>query len=341
MSTESAFENAKAISSHISGAKAKQRFLDSIDALIQGTKNEEIYNARFLDNKSDLLTGIRYAYRDFFDVIAKDIRDSGQETSDLWSIDSAAEITKIFKIYSKMETKNKKAMEFMDAIKDIPVALKAMKAFVKSGRAPAVPKPGQFVKPISSPNAQKIAIKLMTEATDSFSKKLMTSISTQLNAAYKKVQNLKFVDELPAKDGDAMTVAGVIFRTKMVQGKKTLELIPGHANRVKKLIDDTVNGIVSGFITKNSSKLALILAKKDAPKSHKILNTNISQGMVENSMSFVFNDGSSFILQSSVIYKRTRDGKLFFQYPTRFKDVKLPGGVKMKMPSEEKMIKEF
>jgi hypothetical protein len=98
---------------------------------------------------------------------------------------------------------------------------------------------------------------------------------------------------------------------------------------------------VNGFISKNSSKLALILQKKDAPKSHKILNTNIRNGMVENSMQFEFNDGSSFVLESSVVYKYSKTGKLFFQYPTRFKNVKLADGTKMKMPSEEKMIKEF
>jgi hypothetical protein len=34
-------------------------------------------------------------------------------------------------------------------------------------------------------------------------------------------------------------------------------------------------------------------------------------------------------------------GKLFFQYPTRFKNVRLADGTAMKMPSEKKMIEEF
>jgi hypothetical protein len=339
--TSSAFDAAKDVASYIPGAKAKQHFVESIDELVSAAKNKEIYNARFNESKTWLLTGIRYAYEAMFNKISKDIRDSGQETADLWSISSAADITKVFKIYNKMATKNKEAMKFMDSIKDVPAAIKAMKPYIRSGRAPAVPKPGQFVKPISSPAAQKLAMSFMTEATNSFSKELRASVTKQITTAYEKIKNLKLADDLPKKDNDAMIVAEVIFIVRTKDKKKVLELINGHEKRVKKIIDDNVNGIVNGFISKNTSKLALILAKKDSPKSHKIIRTNISQGMVENTMSFEFNDGSSFILQSSVIYKQSQTGKLFFQYPTRFKDVKLADGSKMKMPSEEKMIKDF
>jgi hypothetical protein len=63
--------------------------------------------------------------------------------------------------------------------------------------------------------------------------------------------------------------------------------------------------------------------------------------MVENSMKFAFEDGSSFTLESSVVYKYSQMGKLFFQYPTRFKNVRLADGTAMKMPSEKKMMEEF
>jgi hypothetical protein len=77
------------------------------------------------------------------------------------------------------------------------------------------------------------------------------------------------------------------------------------------------------------------------PKNHEITRTNVRNGMVENSMKFVFEDSSSFTLESSVVYKYSQLGKFFFQYPTRFKNVKMADGSLMKMPSEEKMIRDF
>jgi hypothetical protein len=334
------FQKAKKIATYIEYPAYRQRFIDAIDALSSAAEKQEIYNARFVDYKMPFNRGIEYAYQKLFDKIRDEVKKTGQDTSDLWGISGANEITKVAKIYDKMPTKIKEAIDFMDAIRGIPAALKIVKGYVKAGKPPAEPKPGQFVKPAAAYGSNKLALQFMKEATDSFKQELLADITNQLMTAYNKMKDSKVPSDLPI-DPASKSVSSTIFMVKNKDGKKVLELISGSSDRVKKLIDDTVRDIVDSFVTKNASKLALILQKKEAPKEHKIIRTNIRNGMVENVMKFKFNDGSEFTLESSVIYKYSKTGRLFFQYPTRFKNVKLADGSMMKMPSEEKMIKEF
>lgn len=335
-----AFQKAKKIATYIEYPAYRQRFLDALDALSSASEKQEIYNARFVEYKMPLSRGIEYAYNTLFDKIRDEVKKSVEDTSDLWGISTTAEITKVVKIYDKMPTKIKEAIDFMDAIRGIPAALKIVKGYVKAGKPPAEPKPGQFVKPHASFDASKLAMQFMTDATDTFKKKLHDDILNDAMKAYNKIKDITVLTDVP-KDSTSKTIAATIFIAKYKDGKRVLELINGAEERISKLVDDNVRDIIEGFIAKNTSKLALILQKKDKPSEHDIIRTNIRNGMVENAMKFKFNDGSEFTLESSVIYKYSSTGKLFFQYPTRFKNVKLADGSMMKMPSEEKMIKEF
>jgi hypothetical protein len=335
--TTEAFAKAKQISQWLSGTR-KDRFEESLDALAVAAENKEIYNARFNDYKANISSGIQYAYGKFFDTIKDDLLKNKVETIDLWSIYSTADINKIAKTYSKMSPKNVAASRFMDSLIGIPDAMKTMKTYVKSGKPPREPKPGEFIKPMAAPNASKLAEKFMTDAVDSFKKNLEKDITNNTKSSYDKIKNITDPKKIPDMERD---LASMIFITRRVAGETVLELKPNPDKIIQRSIDDSVGNIVGGFISKNVAKLALILQNKNEPKKHKILNTKINNGLVENSMSFEFEDGSSFILESSVIFKRSNQGKLFLQYPTRFKNVKLADGSYMKMPSEEKMIKEF
>lgn len=335
-----AFQDAKKIAAYISSEKYKSNYLDALDGLSKAAEEKEIYNAKFSTYKESLIRGIEYAYKTLFDKIRDDIIKSGQETSDLWSMSAITDINKVSKIYSKMSTKNREASDFTSSISGIPSALKSMKAYVKSGREPAPPKPGQFVKPMASFDSSKLALKFMQEAASSFESNLRDNITKKIHGVYNSIKNITDPKKL-SKEPAILEVASAIFIARTTGRIRVLELKNNADRIVENIINDNVQSIVDGFVSKNTSKLALILQKKNMPKSHTIIRTNISNGMVENSMSFEFEDSSSFILESSVVYKYTRDGKLFFQYPTRFKNVKLANGSMMKMPSEEKMIKEF
>lgn len=335
-----AFTKAKNVANYIASDRYKTVFMEACDILADAANKKEIYNAKFNESKGTLLRGIEYAYKTLFDNIRVDVFATGQETSELWSVTSVADINKIAKIYDKMSPQNKEAIAFVNSIREIPSAIKAMKPYLKSGRAPKEPVSGQFVKPLASLDASKLAVKFMTEATQSFRNNLKINIKDQITNTYNKVKNISNPSDLP-KDATSQSVAAMIFIVRTKDRTKYIELKSDADARIARLIEDNVDSIVNGFIAKNSSKLALILQKKDAPKKYEIIKTNIRNGMVENTMLFDFNDGSSFVLESSVVYKTTQGGKLFFQYPTRFKNVKLADGSLMKTPSEQKMIKEF
>ena len=335
--TAEAFIKAKQISQWLIG-KQKEKFEEAIDALAAASVNKEIYNARFKDHKSNISSGIQYAYSKFFDTIKDDLIKNKVETSDLWSIYSIADINKMAKMYSKMSPRNAAGSKFMDSLSGLPAAIKTMKTYVKSGMPPKEAKAGEFIKPMAAPNALKLAERFMTDAADSFKTNLEKDITSSTESTYNKIKDITDPKKISKTES---SVASVIFMSRRVDGKTVLELKPNTNGIVQRFIEDSVKNIVGGFISKNASKLALILQKKNEPTKHEILNTRINNGMVENSMSFEFEDGSSFILESTVVFKTSNQGNLFLQYPTRFKNVKLAGGTPMKMPSEEKMIKEF
>lgn len=336
--TINAFENVKKIVPFIKSDKVKSLFSDAADFLSTAAKEKEIYNARFGEARYQILRGIEYAYKTFFDDIKDEIIADKHETSDLWFITTVNDINKVAKIYKKIG--NSKANEFMKHVEGIPNALKMMKSYVKAGKPPKAPDPNTFVKPMASVQSTKLAKKFMTEASDSFKKGLEKSITEQLTSAFDKIKELTDPKQI-SKDPTIQSVASRIFIIRTIKGVRTLELKDGAESIVNKMIADNVSSIIDSFINKNIMKLSLIFQKKGEPKNHKILRTNIRNGLVENSMAFEFVDGSSFVLESSVIYKTSKTGKYFTQYPTRFTNVKMTDGSSMKGPSEEKMIKEF
>lgn len=312
-----------------------------IDTLSTAAENKFIYNARFEEAKFGLNTFLNRAYSAAQASII-DYRKSNPEVSKRipYTIYDLTDLKKTTKNIGNINDFPSQIKEFFDTTKDVPDAMAVIKGYVQKGKAPREVKPGEFVKPAASYNATKAATEFMQEATDSFKKKLKENITSRITKVYENIRDITDVQDLP-KDETSHLVASRIFVTKSKEGKKYFEKLSDANERVMRLIEDNVDQIVNGFVAKNSSKLALILQKKGKPKSHEIVNTNIRNGMVENTMRFVFEDSSSFTLESSVIYKYSQMGKFFFQYPTRFKNVRLADGTIMKMPSEKKMIEDF
>mgnify|MGYP005853246279 CR=1 FL=1 len=324
--------------------KYKAHVEQHIQVLIKAFEEKNIYNARFSESSKAILNFIQRVYSELNKTII-DYRQNNRDVSDKlpYSIYTASDIKKAIKDTAKIGNLPEQIKSFFDAIKDIPELLNILKGYVQKGREQKLvdpSKPAPFMKPSASFDSSKMSIKFMKEAAASFETKLRESITKQVMSAYDKIKNITSPSDIP-KDADSQAVASTIFIPKFKDGKRVLVLVSGADERVKKLIDNNVTDIIDGFVEKSAAKLALILQKKGMPKSHDIVRTNIRNGMVENSMNFVFEDGSSFTLESSVVYKYTQMGKLFFQYPTRFKNVRLADGTAMKMPSEKKMIEDF
>jgi hypothetical protein len=331
-------EKLKQFKPHIN-VKFGEKLDVAINVLSKAYEDKHVFNARYGEATSSILNFINHVYN----VLEKDTRDYQRENKDVdlpYSLYTVSDIKKAIKDTSKVKNLPDQIKKFFDVIKDIPEIFAIVKGYVQKGKAPKEPKPGQFIKPPASFNASKVAINFMKEAASSFEKNLRNNIENQIITAYNKIKGFEKLADIP-KDPTSKTVATTIFTTKYKDGEKMLSLMPNADERVKLLIDNNVRDIVEGFVSKSASKLALILDKKGQPKEHEIIRTNINNGMVENAMKFVFEDGSSFTLESSVVYKYSQMGKLFFQYPTRFKNVRNADGTMMKMPSEKKMIEEF
>lgn len=326
----------------------KQRAVveDHINTLIKAVDEKVIFNARYVDASKGILGYINRAYN----VLEKSIADFRASNRDLsekipYSIYTVSDIKKAIKDTANMHELPANIRSFFNSIKGLPDALAIIKGYTQKGREPKPVdpnKPGAFVRPMASFDASRSSITFMKEAATSFEKELRESISKQVMTSYEKAKEFegKSPFDVP-KDMSMRAIMPTIFVTRTKAGKQYLEFIPNHEDRLEKLINDNVTEIIDGFVGKSATKLALILEKKGMPKTHTIVKTNVRNGMVENTMKFEFEDGSGFTLESSVVYKYSQMGKLFFQYPTRFKNVRLADGSMMKMPSEKKMIEEF
>lgn len=339
---KTAFENVRPLLI-LASDKYKKLGAQHIATLTKAAEDKEIYNARFIEASTGLMSMIQTIYRSLLPFVEKLYKDNEGVSEVPFSVHTVSDIKKLVKVVSKIKVVSKELKDFIEHIKDLPDAMAIVKGYVKKGREPKPVDPSKtptFIKPLASFDATKSAINFMKEAAASFEKELTENIKSQIMNAYDNIRGITIPSDLP-RDSNSVAVASAIFVVKTKEGKKFLEKLPDADRRVTKLINDTVQDIVDGFVSKSASKLAVILQKKGLPKSHSIVRTNVRNGMVENMMKFEFEDNSSFNMESSVVYKYSAMGKLFFQYPTRFKDVKLADGTKMKMPSEEKIIKEF
>ena len=97
------------------------------------------------------------------------------------------------------------------------------------------------------------------------------------------------------------------------------------------------------FVVKNLRKIVSILEGKgdDQFDTATTVSQSVDLHSLEGSFLFTFKDGSSFYANNSVVWKVSSLGTPFNQFPLRFHNVKLPGGVTMKMPSEQNMNTTF
>jgi hypothetical protein len=332
-------EKAKSITSYIESDKLREKYVTAIDSLILGAQKQEIYKARFEEHKTTINSAINRTW----DKLTTSLRDEiakNEDTYGIWSIYGVNDIKGVEKTFSKFKVKPSLMASFIDSVRDLPEVFKALKTYIKAGKPPKEPVPGQFIKPMASMQAIKLAQQIISNTADSFKQKLKADLEDSTYDIFEKIKNAETPKDIPNTD-HAKSIASLIFVIKTREGKKHFELLPDAKKRLDKSIQNTTDEIIDGFVSKTASKLANIFEKKTGVKEHRIVRTNIRNGMVENVMFFVFDDNSKFTLESSVIYKVSSTGKFFFQYPTRFKDVFFADGTKMKMPSEEKMIKEF
>lgn len=117
---------------------------------------------------------------------------------------------------------------------------------------------------------------------------------------------------------------------------KNYVLKSGNDERIAIQAKNYADFAVAGFIVKMVDKFEGIC---EAKGNCTVVKANGSLGW--NAIRFEFADGSSFDAQNSIVSKWSSKGRPFNQYPTTFHNVILPGGERMKQPSEAKVKKAF
>ena len=230
---------------------------------------------------------------------------------------------------------------------EIKAALEALKPLIIKGRAPKPVDPNKFVKPAADYNHQKTVAALLNDSAK--------DVRGELKAAMvKREQNgvAALTHGNPTKYGaivktlraqpQLQLLFQAIYKYNSIHTKAPIAL--RNPDEIHKIVENNARrqteDILQHFVAKNTEKLALIFQKKKMT-SHKILANRVNNGVLENKMELGFEDGSGFKIWSQVEYAQSNRGVYFMRMPTRFTDVKLADGSMMKMPSEEKMIKEF
>lgn len=309
------------------------KFEEVVNELFKALEQGKIYNARYEEYKSIINNTLNRT----FNNLEKQFSDRVQGNFDVWYFYGMSDLKKVQKAWQKdLNRQPTEVKRVLDGIQELVDVFNKLKPMIIKGREPKPVDPKAFVKPMPKAAAVRQAKAYLEMIVSSFKDNLITSIDKEINA---KVNILR-KKSITLKDfGDPLV--GKIYTSKVSNGIRSFALRDDWQSVVQKEINYQVDEIIDGFLTKGVNKLSLIFEKKENVVSHKLLHTNVRNGLIENSMMFVFSDNSSFVIRSSVIYKTSIGGKFFLQYPTRFTDVVMADGSKMISPSEEKMIKEF
>ena len=117
---------------------------------------------------------------------------------------------------------------------------------------------------------------------------------------------------------------------------KNYVLKSGNDERIAIQAKNYADFAAAGFIAKMVDQFEGIC---EAKGNCTVVKANGSLGW--NAIRFEFADGASFDAQNSIVSKWSSKGRPFNQYPTTFHNVILPGGERMKQPSEAKVKKVF
>ena len=120
------------------------------------------------------------------------------------------------------------------------------------------------------------------------------------------------------------------------------ELKDDWKSHIEKEAKTITQSMIDGFVEKNTNKLAPILSTKNNLKELRVVDSDTSTGTIEGTLKLSFEDESSFVVTSKVVWSYSKNGRPFSRYPTTFHNVVFPDGTKMRgRASEERMNTEF
>lgn len=329
--------------------RRKEKFVAAINDTIAEYASDQLYNAAYKERWSyDITRALEAIWSDMVDKnrsAMQPIQDTDRDAYwDLLSF-NAQSVAKMLRIVTKHRQHVPALMfGFLKDLEELKADQAKIKAVLKSGKKPAEPKPGAFIKPMAGLEASRKAKRIADEAVAMFRQELLESTKNAFLNSFARITRpgLTYEEVVMIVKAGGLDASMVQRFIKPNKAKKTFEYMPGN-NRAEviRLAERQTNDIIDGFVGKSVSKLALIFEKKTEIAEYKITRTIVNQGMVDAVMFIRFSDESRFTVYSQVEYSYSVHGKLFLRYPMRFTEVYFADGTRMTQPSEEKMIKTF
>lgn len=228
---------------------------------------------------------------------------------------------------------------------------KAMKPKLVSGRKPTQAsiekdKKTEFKKQMASKESMKQVIDTLNGVAQVYIKKYESEINKRfvktldsMEQNFEKTKDKKnFYRKEIAPDYQKRKIWDAKYTTKM---NGEIEEKSDWKNSIMKLAEELANDILSQFVAKNTSKLAVIVGNKNNLKDVSMKKVTFNGMIMENVMTISFQDGAGFTVYTKTEISMSKLGKWFYRFPTRFTNVTLSTGKTLSSPSEEKMDKEF
>jgi hypothetical protein len=156
------------------------------------------------------------------------------------------------------------------------------------------------------------------------------------------IRNFCYIERMRIYDQGAMRVLYEAIDKEPVKKYGTNEIntpvVSADAeDKLRAMAVKDADEIRDAFVSKNAKKIVSIIDAKNNFKDIVIINDAISMGGLQSTLRLTFNDGSEFDAKLQAVFSTSVHGKHFVRHPLTFHNVKLPGGVKMGQPSEERM----
>jgi hypothetical protein len=200
----------------------------------------------------------------------------------------------------------------------------------------------RYVPPPTASEEAKRVYNLLVEMTNGIRAEQKINFIKNLNAVCDRFEKLVASDDMRADEYRKMNpIINHAFNVR--KGVNTRE--PNWEEIIEKDAERSVTEIQNMFVYKNTRKLASILTAKGNMNEPEILDLNCNRGMIMGSIKFTFTDGSSFVVDNSIVQSSMPDSlgryTYFYRFPTTFHGVVMPDGSKMGQPSEERMNEIF
>jgi len=339
----------------------------AIEKLVKFQSAEVVYNVDYNEVKSELSRSLKTS----LEAVEKtaDWDELRVVLNNHWDINTFVQLNQTAKqiralkvIIDDKDTPAKLLPVFKNMIRvneagaEVKKLLDSVKSKVMKGRRPSDKPvdPNAFHSKLGSAEAQK-AVK---EA-------IQKNISKQLDSYEKQVKDFlqARIDDIAkagtysythhTRDQFTLMLINRCFESKHSSDYKTgvttytdLKIDADGKKFAEKEAKEQRDGLEVRFLNKNLKKLSHIVDLKgnlseikELPRKPVVIKSG--SGTIEAGFKFEFADGSEFTVINKIVTKYSYTGKPFEQFPTTFHDVIFPDKTRMKMPSEEKMVKEF